>query len=439
MKILHLVTQDVRRGGGAFDATYRLHSNMKNAGLDSRMMVLNKVSDDPDVTGVADDLSIIGKVRQFCYAIQRRFRRRIFRVSPYFNIESQTVISASQLANMFPFSPDVIVAHWVSGFVNAATLRDLNRITDVPILWYLMDMAAFTGGCHYAFGCDGYTMQCGQCPQLGLFRYSRDLSYRQLRAKGDSLQKTNITAVAASSWLKDQVSIASVFRNKSIETILLGVDTSLFCPAEQINARLKLGLPTEGKIIFFGAHSLEEERKGIRYLMGALRLLYAMFDSNVLLRDQIIVVTAGHAKNLDKLDIVFEHRHIGYLVGDEMLAAGYQAADIYVNASIEDSGPMMINESLLCGTPVVSFEMGVAIDLVITGKTGYRARLRDELDMANGLREILEMDHEDSLQMRESCRNHSVQLCHPDRQVAAFARLFQELVSSPEIRSKAVC
>ena len=59
-----------------------------------------------------------------------------------------------------------------------------------------------------------------------------------------------------------------------------------------------------------------------------------------------------------------------------------------VHLSIEDSGPMMINESIMCGTPVVCFDMGVARDLVHTGRTGYRAALRDSSDLAFGIREV---------------------------------------------------
>lgn len=435
MRILHLATQDKSGGGGGFDAAYRLHCNMKSAGLDSCMVVLHKDSDDPDVVEVASQLSVFGKLRQYAYAIQRRFMRRKFRASAYFNIDSQGAARARQLVEMFPFQPDVIIAHWVSGFVDAATLRDLNHITGVPILWYCMDMAPYTGGCHYSFGCAGYTRQCGNCPQLGVAQGSQDLSHRQWQSKWECLQETNITVVTASSWSKNQLVLGSIFRNKRHEKILLGVDVETFCPKAQDIARKQLDLPIDRKIIFFGAQSLYEERKGIRYLIDALKLLHTMLEDNVTLRDQILVVTAGKTEHLAELDIAFKHRHVGFLKGDVMLATGYQAADIFVNASIEDAGPMMVNESLLCGTPVVSFEMGVAIDLVHTDKTGYRARLRDERDMAAGLRRILELNDDASHAMRERCRNYGLQMCHPDVQTRAFEALCSELIAGSKNES----
>lgn len=430
MKVLHLATQDMAGGGGGFDGAYRLHRHMRSAGIDSHMVVMKKESDDPYVVEVSNQRSFADKLRLRWCAVRDRYLRRRFKPFNYFIEINQERVAARRLLTMIPFQPDVIIAHWVSNFVTAGTLRDLNRMTHAPILWYFMDMGPLTGGCHYAFDCTGYTRQCGNCPQLGAGKGAHDLSHRQWKRKWANLQETNITAVAASSWLQSQLEAGSVFRNKRHEKILLAVDPQIFCPTPQEKARKKLNLPVDRKIIFFGANKLHEERKGIRYLFGALRLLYAMLGDNVALRDQILVVMAGESADSAALDIPFEHQFVGFLMGDAMLATGYQAADVFVNASIEDSGPMMINESILCGTPVVSFEMGVAVDLVHTGRTGYRARLKDEQDMAVGLRRILELNDEASHEMRERCRNYGLQLCHPDVQVRAFETLCSELIAS---------
>ena len=155
-----------------------------------------------------------------------------------------------------------------------------------------------------------------------------------------------------------------------------------------------------------------------------------MLEDDVVMRDKVLLVTAGWFADSPELDIGFDHRHLGTLVGDVSLACAYQAADVFVHASIEDSGPMMINESLLCGTPVVSFEMGVAVDLVHTDRTGYLARLKDEQDMATGLLRILELNNEALLAMREHCRDYGLQMCHPDVQVRAFERICRELIET---------
>jgi len=423
MKILHLATQDMGGGGGGFDAAYRLHRNMRAAGVESVMAVLDKNSDDETVIGLADKMTISDKVRRITSSMHRRVQQRRFRPSPYFFVERPEFLPANRIAKHLPFRPDVIIAHWVSNFITVSTLRDLSRLTGAPVLWYLVDMGPLTGGCHYAFDCNGYKQQCGKCPQLGAGRGERDLSFRQRQSRYDTIHDMDITPVAGSSWLMDRLAESSIFGDKPGKTILLGMNTDVFRPKEQARAREQLGLPPERKIIFFGAQNINEERKGIRYLLEALRTLYAVLDCNLPLRESILIVTAGSTDNSSELTIPFEHRHIGFLRGDTSLAAGYQAADIFVNASVEDAGPMMINESLLCGTPVVSFDMGVAADLVHTDKTGYRARLRDSEDMADGLRRLLEMDDNANRAMREESRSIGMQLCHPEIQVKAFMKL----------------
>ena len=421
MRVLHLATRD--QGGGGFNAAYRLHRNMRDAGVDSAMLVLAKQFDDPHVIGLSASFKTFERLRWIWSKLVFRYHER-FRTSAYFYIETGSPFQVGRLIAALPFKPDAIVVHWVSTFLTADMMRQLSEITGAPLYWYMMDMAPMTGGCHYAFDCKGYTKQCGQCPQLRYGRNEFDISYRQWQLKFSNFRTTDITAVVGSSWLRRQAMESSIFCERPIKQIMLGMDVDVFKPAGQVDARAILGLPIGRKIIFFGAQSTHEERKGLAYLVDALNQLHTTLEDNPDLRKNILVVTAGYWGKADKLEMCFEHRHIGSLQGDTTLAAAYRAADIFVNASIEDSGPMMINESILCGTPVVSFDMGVAPDLVHTGRTGYRARLRDAADMAAGLRSLLEMDADSIQAMRTECRRLGVQLCHSDAQVQAFLELF---------------
>lgn len=57
----------------------------------------------------------------------------------------------------------------------------------------------------------------------------------------------------------------------------------------------------------------------------------------------------------------------GFLSENELFEV-YCAADVFMSTTIADSGPMMVNYSIACGTPVVSFPIGVAQDLVMHKK-----------------------------------------------------------------------
>jgi glycosyltransferase involved in cell wall biosynthesis len=93
---------------------------------------------------------------------------------------------------------------------------------------------------------------------------------------------------------------------------------------------------------------------------------------------------------------------------------------------------MMINESIMCGTPVVSFDMGVAADLVHSRKTGYRAELKNSADLARGIRQLLDLPPEEARKMSEACRRLGFQLCHPTVQVESFMNLFHSLLGAPK-------
>ena len=59
-------------------------------------------------------------------------------------------------------------------------------------------------------------------------------------------------------------------------------------------------------------------------------------------------------------------------------------SDVFLSPSIQDAGPMMLNQALMCGTPAVAFNIGVAYD-IINDKTGYLAKYRDSEDFCKGI------------------------------------------------------
>jgi glycosyltransferase involved in cell wall biosynthesis len=207
---------------------------------------------------------------------------------------------------------------------------------------------------------------------------------------------------------------------------MLAVDPDVFQPRRKKEAREKLSLPLEKKIIFVGAQSLRDERKGMKFLVEALHLFKRMLSNRGEISDNILVVLAGRDLQME-IDIPFPQKKIGFLDGDWMLAAAYQAADVFVCPSVEDAGPMMINESIMSGTPVVSFEMGAACDLVHTGRTGYRAKLEDTFDLAEGILRIIALENEEWMRMSDNCRALGEKLIHPQVQADAFNTLFETL------------
>lgn len=411
MKILHLSAQDTSGGGGGFSASYRLHKNFLNAGYCSFMAVSKKISSDPNVFKVSHankqvpiSVSITKGIQSFTKKLKRS----------YFHKETKLNLSASDILHNIAVTPDIIIAHWVAGFVDAKVLYDLQRMTNAKVFWYFMDMAPMTGGCHYMQGCEEYMKECTSCPQLII---NKSLSHRQWNHKKYYISKLNITAITGSTWQKEKLEKSSIFKNMKNIVIPLAIDSKIYCPGNREYARNLIGLPLDKYIIFVGAHNLNEYRKGMHKFIEALKIIKEKYEKN-----NVLVVTSGGQK--PSIGDLFEHTHIGLLKGDIELSCAYQAADVFVCPSLEDAGPMMINESIMCGTPVVSFDMGIAKDLVITGKTGFKAKLNDERDLAKGIISMLKLDNNQLEVYQTNCRKYGLKYCSPDAQVRSFAKLF---------------
>jgi len=422
MNILLIHTYDY---GGASKAVYRLHQNLKARGHNTELLVKHKTIADEDVVQLPGP----SLLRRAIEIAERRVR--VPQTDPnfyFFNArEQRSYIPTNRLLEQVSFAPDIIIANWISTFVNTRNLYELGNATKAPLLWYLMDMAPLTGGCHYAWDCDGYRNTCGRCPAL-YSTEARDISYRNFRQKLHYIRQTDLTVVTGTEWLTKQAKQSSLFAGKKIAKIMLGIDSDVFKPFDRKIVRAMLNLPLDSRIIFFGTAIVGEERKGVKYLLEALRFLSNSLPST--LRAKTLLTTAGRDDGSIIIDVPFAHKSLGILNDDRLLALAYQSADVFVCPSIEDSGPMMINEAIMCGTPVVSFEMGVAPDLVHTGQTGYRAKLKDSQDLARGIAEILTLSEDAYNKMSYNCRELGLKLCHPKVQVESFERLVETALRS---------
>lgn len=159
MKILIVNTSDIQ--GGAARASYRLHRALLNSGIDSQMLVQSKSSDDFTVIGpITKVQKAIAKMRPTLDSLPVR----------WFKNRTKTLFSPSWFGfsnvvdKINEINPDIVHLHWICG--GMMTIEDIARIK-APIVWSLHDMWAFTGGCHYDEGCEGYKESCGNCKVLG--------------------------------------------------------------------------------------------------------------------------------------------------------------------------------------------------------------------------------------------------------------------------------
>ena len=382
MKVVHLNSSNIVGGSGR--ATYRIHRALKKAGVNSRLFVLNKFSDDLDVKAVTDTWA-----QKFLKKVRPRYERTILnlygsREKKPFSIASKGINVAEERVIR---DTDIINLHWINkSFLSLKSLKQIGRLNK-PIVWTLHDMWAFTGGCHYSNDCRRYEEICGKCSVLNSEKL-KDLSWKLLSQKTKAFKGLSLTIVTPSNWLAYCAKKSSLFSKNKIEVIPYSIDTKIFKPIDRAKARKILNLPV-GKflVLFVVSPGASIERKGINSLIESL--LVAEYNFPQLSKNlEVLILGISHSEKIH--NIPFKTHFLGSMHDDFAINLCYNAADIYVLTSIADNLPNTVIESLSCGTPVVGFNVGGVSDMILHKKNGYLARYRSSEDIARGIKWILE-------------------------------------------------
>jgi glycosyltransferase involved in cell wall biosynthesis len=178
----------------------------------------------------------------------------------------------------------------------------------------------------------------------------------------------------------------------SITVIPYGVDLSRFHPSADRRER-QIGRPL--RLLFVGRIN---QRKGIKYLLEALRLLNT---------SHVHLTVCGRV--LDDLALFRPFADkvvIRPSISGRDLVAAYQNADLLVFPSVAEGFGQVLLESLACGLPVLSTTNTAAPDLIANGKEGFFIEPRRPDLLAERI--AWAMEHRvDLSEMRQSARTRA--------------------------------
>lgn len=373
-----LIVNTSERLGGAAIAAGRLMEALNNNGIKAKMLVKEKQT---------DRLSIVGLKKNWwgvCQFIWERiviWKENGFRKHNLFAVDIAN--TGTDITGIPEFQgADIIHLHWTNQ--GMLSLNDIKKIlqSGKPVVWTMHDMWPCTGICHHARECDNYHQECHHCPYIYKGGGKKDLSNQVFRKKKELYRLAPITFVACSQWLKDRASQSALLNGHTIVNIPNPINSNLFKPQSMTEARNRMGLPTDKKLILFGSVKVTDKRKGIDYFIECCKLLA---EKHPELKEELGVVVYGKNSECLKPLIPFQVYALDYINNDKDLVNIYNAVDLFVTPSLEENLPTTIMEAMSCGVPCVGFNVGGIPEMIDHLHNGYVAEYKSAEDLANGI------------------------------------------------------
>lgn len=402
--------------GGASVVTRRLVQALCRQGVDARLVVFNKISDDDSVK----------------FAVRSRFRRglpfmaerlRIFMANG-FSREKLFKVSTASDGMDFSSHPDildadVIVLSWINqGMLSLGGIRKISRLGK-PIVWVMHDMWNMTGICHHAIECDRYKGNCGHCQFLTGLK-DNDLSRITWKKKKALYDEMPVTFVAVSNWLAGCARCSSLLGGRDVRVIpnAFPVDSFNTTPTMPL-ARI----PENVKVILMGAARLDDPIKGLGYTVEALNHI---FDNEPEISRDTIMVFFGALRDPHALDdLRFPHIELGMIHDPVSVRELYARASVVISSSLFETLPGTLIEGQAAGALPVSFDRGGQTDIIDHKVNGYIARFGNTVDLAEGIIWALRNPAD-----RESLHEQVRTRFASDAVARSYISLFHELLSA---------
>lgn len=186
-------------------------------------------------------------------------------------------------------------------------------------------------------------------------------------------------------WLKDKMIVIPV-----------GIDTELFKPMDKHKMQEKYGFKKNEKIIIYVGR-LEKE-KGLGFLLNSFKEVKKEITDCKL----VLVGDGREKKNLENLAKDLELKEVIFMdsLEHDKIPEIMNCADVFALSSLYESGPLVVQEALACGIPVVTTNVGRVQEFIKSDAIG-RIVERNEKDFARAIIEIFKMDQEKTI---KACR-----------------------------------
>lgn len=402
MKVLILNTSDAR--GGAAVVSHRLMEALCCRGVDAKMIVVERLTDDlrVAVAGTPEERKMAFLRERLGIFLANGFNRRdLFKVST-------ARYGVDVLSHPWLKEADVVCLNWINqGMLSLSAIR---AIADMgkKIIWTMHDMWCCTGVCHHAYDCNRYERQCGNCPFMRM-PYPSDISRRTWKRKRRLYTSADIHFVAVSRWLAQCCRNSGLLSDKKISVIPNALPVDRFA-YERRGDKQKT-------VVAMGAARLDDPVKGFDILIDATKhIVRQRSDSNIQL---LLFGTIRNEQLLSQLQLPY--RFVGAVDGSRIPEIMTES-DIVVSSSHFETLPTTLIEGQAAGCLAVAFNHGGQADIINHLTDGYLAEYPDAVDLARGI--LWAADHKGDVEQRKMRHESVARRFSPEVVADAYLHLF---------------
>lgn len=409
-KILILSSADPTKGPGVLAADY--YDAFKEQGFEVDVLTLNYCEAHPEFLYVQNPRLLSSRIRaKIKHNLTRLYRLYLtlfhgFLLRPedghsffYFKEENPPVRVSKVLSRIKKNYDIVYIVFWQE-MISFASVLAIFRKLHCLIFFGGVDYSQMSGGCHFTRNCEKFKTGCGCCTAFHS-NDPKDFTKHNVLYRQKVYDEVK-PVVCGNSYMLEYYRQSFLLNNYPCTISFPIINTSLFRPMDKgmLQDKYEISKKKTFKILF-GCQNITDIRKGIPYLIEAINIFIERLTESE--RLQVLVMAIG--KDFDKAKAqlkAVDTYDFGYVSGGE-LPLIYSLADVFICPSVDDAGPMMVNQSLCCGTPVVGFEMGACLDAVKDKGTGYCAPLRDSQGLSVGIEKIFRQTPEERDAMQRRC------------------------------------
>ena len=249
-------------------------------------------------------------------------------------------------------NPDLIHVHNIHAHnIHFGLFFQYVKKRNLKVIYTFHDCWPFTGYCpHFLMAkCEKWKCFCSNCPLKKEYSWFFDRSRSNFIRKKNALTDLELTIVTPSKWLSNIIG-ESFLKAYPVRVINNGIDLQIFKPTDGTFRRER---SLEKKFIVLGVADSWSTKKGLDIFVKLSKDLPSNYQ----------IVMVGTDKRIDK-DLPSKIISIHRTQNQNELADIYSSADIFLNPTREDNYPTVNMESLACGTPVLTFDVGGSSEII---------------------------------------------------------------------------